>query len=138
MFETHYALPTDPYVPTQFSSSGDHPLPLDGVFDLRQKTLKRKLSLIHEQIAEHRVSLEQILSSIETDLSQCRSLASNLPYCCEDEKRKVFLKDIIPLYHERRQRQLEYLRDTATLRRELLDTILLYQSLGDKAEFLRC
>jgi hypothetical protein len=109
---------------------------LDDVFGLRKKTLERKMQLLQEQIEQRKKNLEQNTYEIDLDLCRCGTIIENLPYGDREGCQRIVLMHKLPLHREKRKQQTEYLRDTAMLRRELLDTILQYQSLEDKKEML--
>ena len=110
---------------------------LDDVFGLKRKTLKRKIELLEEQIDKRKKNLEQNLYQIDLDLCQCGTLGHQMPYTDVEGQRRLILMHKLPLHKERRKLQTEYLRDTAMLRGELLDTILQYQGLDDKKELIK-
>ena len=110
---------------------------LDDVFGLRRKTLTRKMTLLKEQINDRGRNLEDNLKGIEQDLCCCSTLSFQIPESNAEAQSHIVFKYKMPLYKESRQQKTDCLRDTAMLRRELLDTILQYQSLEDKEEFLR-
>jgi hypothetical protein len=109
---------------------------LDDVFGLRKKTLERKMQLLQDQIEQRKKNLEQNIYEIDLDLCRCGTIIENLPYGDREGSQRIVLTNKLPLHREKRKQQTEYLRDTAMLRRELLDTILQYQSLEDKKEML--
>ena len=109
---------------------------LDDPFSLRRKTLCRKMELLNEQIEQRKKNLEQNLDEIDLDLCQCGTIMYNLPCGDREGHERVILMNKLPLHKEKRKQETDCLRDTAMLRRELLDTILQYQSLEDKQELL--
>jgi len=109
---------------------------IDDVFCLKRKTLERKIKLLQEQIEQRKKNLEQNLYQIELDLCTCGTIGHQIPYSNVEGQQKLILMHKLPLHKERRKLQTEYLRDTAMLRGDLLDTILEYQSLDDKKDLL--
>ena len=95
-----------------------------------------ELRRVQEQIEQRKKNLEQNLYELDLDLCRCGTIMENLPYGDREGHERIILMHKLPLHREKRKQQTEYLRDTAMLRRELLDTFLQYQSLEDKKELL--
>jgi hypothetical protein len=109
---------------------------VDDVFALRRNTIHRKIDLLREQIDTRKKNLEENLRQIELDLCLCGTLDMQLPDGDREGHHRLALRNKLPLYKEKREQETDYLRDTAILRRELLDTILQYHSLQDKEHLL--
>jgi hypothetical protein len=118
------------YVPPPQAEFGDD------VFALRRNTIQRKIDLLKEQIDTRRKNLEQNLRQIELDLCLCGTLDMQLPDGDREGHHTLALRHKLPLYKEKREQETNYLRDTAILRRELLDTVLQYHSLRDKEHLM--
>lgn len=108
----------------------------DDIFSLRQKTLETKIKLIQEQIEQRRTNLEDNLYRIDLDLCQCTEIHDLFKYCDVENRNDLILNHRLPLFRERRRQKTDYLKDTALLRRELLDTYLQQQSLKEKQKLL--
>ena len=111
--------------------------PLDDILGLRRKTLRRKMYLLEEQMDQRKKNLEENLYQIEMDLCECNTIAANLPYGDAEGQNRIVLRHNLPLHKETRQQKTDYLRDTAMLRREFLDTFLQYLSLQDKEQIMK-
>lgn len=127
----------DKYIPPNPNYFAETDTNTDDIFILRKSTLQRKAKLLQEQIQERKNNLEDNLREIEQDLCQCGTIVLQVPRNNPEAKDKIILKYKLPLYREARQQRTDYLRDTALLKRELLDTKLQYLSLKDKEVFLQ-
>jgi len=108
----------------------------DDLFCLKKQTLKRKLGLLEQLLKERETNLEQNLHEIQENMCFCNSLCQHTSTYNQELYNKVQLQNKLPLYREQRQLKTDFLRDTAILKRDLLDTLLDYHGLRDKQSFI--
>jgi len=109
---------------------------LDDIFGMKRNTLERKIDLLEEQIEERKKNLDVNLYKIDLDLCQCGTIYLQLPYNDVEGRNGIILRHKLPLFREKRKERTEFLRDTAQLQREIIDTKLQYLSLKDKEALL--
>lgn len=121
--------PSQPYVPLnmEYQVEAEDTL-LDDVLGAKKKAISRKRELLEEQLEVRKQNLEDNLKQIDIDLCRVGTIFLQLPYHDIEGRNRVVLNHKMPLYRERRQRMTEYLRDTATLKREQLDNELQHHS----------
>ena len=111
---------------------------IDDIFAGRMTMAQERLDTITYQIAERARLRDWNLKSIENDIIKINERISGLrviaPHLDELIKAKSGLySDIIGLEREERQERVSYLRDTALLKKDLMDAIEAYAGLKSQS-----